>query len=90
MAIHWLKDMMNQPVDCKIDMMMLEVTRMSETALLENHKLMAAGPGCRRAVAQLTHKRVVSQNYMRTELGCSLELVRTHMRVMALLIENRK
>ena len=87
MEIHWLKDMMNQLVDCKIDMRMLEVTRMSETALLENHKQMAGGPGCRRAVAQLTHKRVVNQNYMMTELGCSLELERTHMRVMALLIE---
>ena len=87
-----MKDTMNQLVDCKIDMMMevTEVTRMSETALLENHKLMAGGPGCRRAVAQLTHKRVVNQNYMMTELGCSLELERTHMRVMAQLIENRK
>ena len=76
--IHWLKDTMNQLVDCKIDM--------SEMALLENHTQMAGGPGYTRAVAQLTHKRVVSQNYRRTELGCSSELVRTHMRVMALLI----
>ena len=112
MEIHWLKDMMNQLVDCKIDKMMLEVTRMKEMARmtemaplenhmtemaplenhmtemapLENHKLTAVGPGYTRAVVQLTHKTVVNQSYMMTELGCSLELERTHMRVRALLI----
>ena len=91
METHWLKDMMNQLVDCKIDMMVTLVTlvtlvtRMSEMALLENHKLMAAVPGYTRAVAQLTHKTVVNQNYMMRELGCSLELELEHMRVMALL-----
>ena len=58
---------------------------MTEMAPLENHKLTAVGPGYKRAAAQLTHKTVVNQSYMMTELGCSLELERTHMRVRALL-----
>ena len=93
-----MKDMMNQLVDCKIDKMMenhmteedLLESHMTETALPENHILMAVGPDYMRAVALLTHKMVVNQNYMTRELGCSLELERTRMRVMALLIENYK
>ena len=84
-----MKDTKNQLVDCKTGRMML-VTHMSETALLENHRLMAGVPGYMRAVAPLTHKTVVTQNYMRRELGCSWEPLRTHMRVMALLIQNVK
>ena len=84
MEIHWLKDTMNQLVDCKIDMMMW-VTRMSETALLEPHRLMAAGPGCMTAGAQPTHKRAENQNYTTRELGRSWGLLRARMRVTALL-----
>ena len=61
---------------------------MSETVLLENHRLRAGGPDYRKAVARLTHKRAVSQNHMRRELGRSWELERPHKRVMALLIQN--
>lgn len=86
MEIHWLKDTMNQLVDCKIDMMMW-VTRMSETALLEPHRLMAAGPGCMTAGAQPTHKRAENQNYKTRELGRSWGLLRARMRVTALLLE---
>ena len=89
MEIHWLKDTMNQLVDCKIDMMMW-VTRMSETALLEPHRLMAAGPGCMTAGAQPTHKRAENQNYKTKELGRSWGLLRARMRVTALLMENKK
>ena len=79
MEIRWLKDTMNQLVDCKIDM--------SELALLENHTQMAGGPGCTRAVAQLTHKTAVSKM---EELGCSSGRLGTRMREMALIRENEK
>ena len=117
MEIHWLKDMMNQLEDCKIDMMMVHRTEterpveldcmravallahhiliaveldcMRAVALLGHHKLMAVGLDCMRAVALLTHKTVENQNYTMRELGCSLELERTHMRVMPLLVEHK-
>ena len=79
-----MKDTMNQLVDCKIDMTMM-VTRMSETALLEPHRLMAVGPGCMRAGAQPTHKTAVDQSHTTRELGHSWGLLRTRMRVTALL-----
>ena len=77
---------MNQLVDCKIDRTMTE-THMSELAPLENHTQMAGGPGCTRAVVQLTHKTAVSKM---EELGCSSGRLGTRMREMALIRENEK